>query len=190
MKIYSFRDIAPRIHPSAFIFDNAVIIGDVEIGANVNIWPGVVIRGDKAPIVIKAGSNIQEGAVLHADPGFALTIEEDVTVGHAVVLHGCKIGRNTVIGIGAIVLNGAQVPPDSLVTAGTLVSAGPNLSARSLISGNPARVLMELSESDVVAHKETAQEYRELADVYRDELRQLDVSLAPTSDGGTQIWSR
>ena len=111
-------------------------------------------------------------------------------MGHAVVLHGCKIGRNAVIGIGAIVLNGAQVPPDSLVTAGALVSAGPNLPARSLISGNPARVLMALSESDVAAHKETAQEYRELADVYRDELRQLDVSPAPTSDVGMQIWSR
>jgi carbonic anhydrase/acetyltransferase-like protein (isoleucine patch superfamily) len=190
MRIYSFRGVAPRIHPSAYIFDNVIIIGDVEIGENVNIWPGVVIRGDKAPIVIKAGSNIQECAVLHADPGFSLTIEEDVTVGHAAVLHGCRIGRNSVIGIGAIVLNGAQVPSDSLVTAATLVSTGPQLPARSLISGNPARVLMALSESDVVAHKETAQEYRDLSNIYRDELQQLDASESPTFDGISQIWSR
>ncbi len=174
MTIYSFQDRAPRIHPSAYISDDAIIIGDVEIGANVNVWPGVVIRGDKAPIVVRAGSNIQEGAVLHADPGYALTIEEDVTVGHGVILHGCTIGRNSVIGIGAIVLNGAQVPPDSLVTAGTLVSAGSKLPPRSLLSGNPARVLMTLSESDVLAHRDTAQEYRDLADAYRTGLQVMD----------------
>lgn len=184
MKIYSFRGLAPRIHPSAYIFDDAVIIGDVEIGANVSVWPNVVIRGDKAPIVVKAGSNIQEGAVLHADPGLPLTIEEDVTIGHGAILHGCTIGRNSVIGIGAIVLNGAQVQPDSLVTAGTLVSAGPNPPPRSLISGNPARVLMALSESDVLAHRETAQEYRDLADAYRTGLKVVDAGVSyPAATG-------
>lgn len=176
MKLYSFRGQTPRIHPSAYIFEDAVIIGDVEIGAHVSVWPGVVIRGDKAPIVIEPGSNIQERAVLHADPGFALSIGEDVTVGHGVILHGCTIGRNSVIGIGAVVLNGAQVPPDSMVTAGTLVSAGPNPPPRSLISGNPARVLMALSESDVLAHRDTAQEYRDLAAAYRTGLQPAEAT--------------
>lgn len=173
MKIYNFQGHSPRIHPSAYIFDDAVIIGDVEIGPHVSIWPGVVIRGDKAPIVVQAGSNIQERAVLHADPGFPLHVAENVTVGHGVVLHGCTIGDNSVIGIGAVVLNGARVAANSMVTATSLVSAGPNPPAGSLISGNPARVLMTLSESDLQNLRETAKEYRALAEAYRRELGTL-----------------
>jgi phenylacetic acid degradation protein len=103
-------------------------------------------------------------------------------VGHGVILHGCTIGRNSVIGIGAVVLNGAQVPPDSLVTAGALVSAGPKPPPRSLISGNPARVLMALSESDVLAHRDTAQEYRELAAAYRIGLRPVEATAPCPAD--------
>lgn len=173
MKLFSFQGHQPRIHPSAYIFEDAVIIGDVEIGPGVSIWPGVTIRGDKARIVIGAGSNIQEHAMLHADPGFPLTVGENVTIGHGVMLHGCDIGKNTVIGIGAILLNGSKVDADSLVTAGSLLSAGPQFTAGSLISGNPARVLMTLSPSDIQGLRDTAKEYQDLAEAYRHKLHPL-----------------
>lgn len=167
MTIYSFQGCTPRIHPSAYVSNDAVIIGDVEIGPNVSVWPGVTIRGDKAPIVVKAGSNIQEHAMLHADPGYPLTIAENVTIGHGVMLHGCTVGTNCVIGIGAILLNGARVDADSMVTAGAIVGAGPNFPCGSLISGNPARVLMALSRSDIQGLRDTAIEYQQLASAYR-----------------------
>lgn len=167
MTIYSFQGRSPRIHPSAYVFDDAVIIGDVEIGPQVSIWPGVTIRGDKAPIMIKAGSNIQEHAMLHGDPGYPLIISENVTIGHGVMLHGCTVGANSVVGIGAILLNGARVGADSMVTAGTMLSAGPNFPSGSLISGSPAKVLMALSHSDIQGLRDTAIEYQELAAAYR-----------------------
>jgi carbonic anhydrase/acetyltransferase-like protein (isoleucine patch superfamily) len=167
MTIYSFQGRSPRIHPSAYVFDDAVIIGDVEIGPLVSVWPGVTIRGDKAPITIKAGSNIQEHAMLHADPGYPLTIAENVTIGHGVMLHGCTVGANSVVGIGAILLNGAHVGADCMVTAGAMLGAGPNFPSGSLISGSPAKVLVALSHSDIQGLRDTATEYQELAAAYR-----------------------
>ena len=173
MKIYAFEGHVPRIHPSAYVFEDAVIIGDVEIGPGASIWPGVSIRGDKAPIRVGAGSNVQEHAMLHADPGSPLTVGDNVTIGHGVMLHGCDIGANSVIGIGAILLNGAQVAADSLVTAGSQLGAGPSFPAGSLIAGSPARVLMPLSASDIQGLRDTAKEYQDLAEAYRRGLRPL-----------------
>src|SRR5437899_1358952 len=104
MKSYTFKGVAPRIHPMAYVFDGVVVIGDVEIERNVSIWPGVTIRGDKAKIVIREGSNVQEHSVLHADPGYPLVIDTNVTIGHRAVLHGCTVGSHTVVGIGAVLL--------------------------------------------------------------------------------------
>ncbi len=170
MKCYTFKGVAPQIHPSAYIFDDVVIIGDVHIEKNVSIWPGVIIRGDKERIVIKEGSNVQEHSVLHADPGVPLVIERNATIGHSVVLHGCTVGSHTVVGIGAILLNGAQVEENCLITAGAILSAGPRFPSGSLISGSPAKVLMSLSESDIQNLRDTAIEYQDLAAKYRENL--------------------
>lgn len=175
MKTYAVRGMSPRIHPEAYVFDDVVIIGDVLIEKNVSIWPGVTIRGDKEKIVIKEGSNVQERAVLHADPGFPLVVETNATIGHNVVLHGCTVGAYTTVGIGAILLNGSYVGANSLVTAGSIVSAGPRFAAGSLISGSPAKVLMSLSESDIRNLMDTAKEYQDLATAYRESLVQLHV---------------
>ncbi|MBR8221961.1 gamma carbonic anhydrase family protein [Burkholderia ambifaria] len=169
MKTYSFNGVSPQIHPDAWVFEDAVIIGDVQIGPNVSIWPSVIIRGDKERIVIGAASNVQERAVLHADPGFPLVIGEGVTVGHCAVLHGCTVGTYSVIGIGAILLNGVRVGDSCLVTAGALLSAGPAYASGSMIAGSPARVLINLSDSDIRNLKDTAVEYQELAALYRRE---------------------
>lgn len=187
MKLFAFQGLRPRIHPDAYVFENAVIIGDVEIGPGVSIWPGVTIRGDKAPIVIGAGTNIQEHAMLHADPGYPLRLGENVTIGHGVMLHGCDVGAHSVIGIGAILLNGSKVGSCSLVAAGSQLGAGPRLAENSLISGNPARVLMTLDISDIEGLRDTAKEYQDLAKAYRRELRPLrsdEIGLESRSAGG------
>ncbi|RJG06516.1 gamma carbonic anhydrase family protein [Noviherbaspirillum cavernae] len=170
MKTYAFKGIAPQIHPSAYVFDDAIIIGDVLIEKNVSIWPGVTIRGDKEKIVIREGANIQEHSVLHADPGYPLVIERNATIGHGVVLHGCTVGAHTVVGIGAILLNGAQVGDDCMITAGSMLSSGPRFPSGSLLSGSPAKVLMSLSESDIRNLRDTAIEYQDLAAEYRENL--------------------
>lgn len=167
MKIYSFRDVRPRIHPSVYAFENVVVIGDVEIDADVSLWPGVTIRGDKGGVRIGAGSNIQDHAMLHSDPDQPLSLGRDVTIAHGALLHGCSIGAGSVIGIGAILLNGVSVGESSRVSAGAILGAGPLFPPRSLIAGTPASVLMTLSESDVAVLDETAAEYRDLAEQYR-----------------------
>jgi len=173
MKVYKFKGMSPNIHPESYIFDDVVIIGDVVIEKNVSIWPGVTIRGDKAPIIIREGSNIQEHAVLHADPGYPLVVEKNVTIGHGVLLHGCVIGENSVIGIGASLLNGSSVPTNSMVTAGSMLSAGPKFEANSMISGSPGKKLMSLSESDIQHLKYTALEYQELSVDYQNHLEKI-----------------
>ncbi|BET27129.1 carbonic anhydrase/acetyltransferase-like protein (isoleucine patch superfamily) [Limnobacter thiooxidans] len=167
MKSYTYKNISPQIHPDAYVFDDVVIVGDVVIEKNVSIWPGVTIRGDKEKIIIREGSNIQEHSVLHADPGFPLTIEPNATIGHGVVLHGCTVGAHTVVGIRAVLLNGVRVSENCLITAGSILSAGPRFPAGSLIAGTPAKVLMALSESDIQNLKDTAIEYQDLAQEYR-----------------------
>ncbi len=169
MSLYKYKNFSPKIDESALVFPNATLIGDVSIGKNAGIWPGVTIRGDKERIVIKDGSNIQEHCVLHADPGFPLTVHENATIGHNVVLHGCTIGSHTVVGIGSIILNGVIVGDNCLITAGSILSLGPTYPANSLISGSPAKVIMKMSESDVQNLKDTAIEYMELAKEYKDQ---------------------
>ncbi|TAL54809.1 gamma carbonic anhydrase family protein [Pandoraea sp.] len=148
MPIYKLGDNVPQIHESAFVADTATIIGKVTLAENTSIWPSAVARGDNEPISIGAGSNVQDGSVLHTDPGFALTIGENVTVGHQVMLHGCTIGDGALIGIQAVVLNGAVIGKNCLVGAGALVTEGKIFPDNSLILGSPAKVVRQLTEDD------------------------------------------
>lgn len=131
-----------------FVAHNATVIGRVSIAEDVGIWFNAVIRGDNEPIRIGARSNIQEGCVLHVDPGFPLDIGEDVTVGHMVMLHGCTIGSGALIGIGAIVLNGAKIGEGSLIGAGSLIPEGKVIPPNSVVFGSPGKVVREVSEKD------------------------------------------
>jgi carbonic anhydrase/acetyltransferase-like protein (isoleucine patch superfamily) len=176
MRTYSFQGVSPRIHPSVWAFDGVVVVGDVEIGADVSLWPGVTIRGDKGGIRIGAGSNIQDHAMLHSDPEYPLVLGENVTVAHGALLHGCSVGAGSVIGIGAVLLNGVSVGSSSRVSAGVVLGAGPVYPPRSLIAGSPASVLMTLSDSDVAVLDATAVEYRELAAQYRTDLRPVEAA--------------
>ncbi|MEQ1647205.1 MAG: gamma carbonic anhydrase family protein [Hyphomicrobiaceae bacterium] len=132
-----------------WVADNAVVLGDVTIEEDASVWFNVVVRGDNERITIGARSNIQDGCVLHTDPGFPMVIGPDVTVGHMAMLHGCTIGAGALIGIGAIILNGAKIGEGALVGAGALVGEGKVIPPRSLVLGSPGKVVRELRDEDV-----------------------------------------
>jgi carbonic anhydrase/acetyltransferase-like protein (isoleucine patch superfamily) len=161
MPLYAFKDRRPTRHPDAWVAPSADVIGDVRLAEGVSVWFGAVIRGDNTPIPIGARSNVQEGAMLHSDPGAPLTVGEDCTIGHHAILHGCTIGDRVLIGMGAIVLNRAVIPDDCIVGAGALVTEGKTFPPRSLIVGSPARAVRELDDAAVAALKMSAAHYVE-----------------------------
>lgn len=132
-----------------WIAPTATLIGNIVLAEDASVWFGAVLRGDNERISIGPRSNIQDGAVLHTDPGFPLGVESDCTIGHMAILHGCRIGRGSLVGIGAIVLNGAVIGEECLVGAGTLIAEGKSFPTRSLILGQPGRVVRTLTDEDV-----------------------------------------
>jgi carbonic anhydrase/acetyltransferase-like protein (isoleucine patch superfamily) len=132
-----------------WVADNAVVLGQVTIEEDVSIWFNTVVRGDNEAIVIGARSNVQDGCVLHTDPGFPLVIEPEATIGHMVMLHGCRIGRGALIGIGAIVLNGAKIGEDCLIGAGALIGEGKEIPPRSVVFGSPGKVIREVRPAEL-----------------------------------------
>ena len=159
MAIYEIDGLVPQIADSAWVADNAQVMGDVMLGAEVGIWFGVVIRGDTDRIRIGARTNIQDLSVLHADLGKPLTIGSGVTVGHKAMLHGCTIGDDSLIGIGAVVLNGAVIGKGCLVGAGALVTEGKEFPDGSMIIGSPAKVVRELSPEQQQGLRRSADHY-------------------------------
>ena len=151
----------PRIHPEAWVAGSAVVIGDVQLAAGASLWPTAVARGDVCPIVVGAGSNVQDGAVLHGDPGQPVTIGADVTIGHRAVVHGATLEDGCLIGIGAVVLNGVTVGTGALVAAGSVVTK--TVPPRALVMGAPAQVKRELSDEQAAEQREHARRYRQLA---------------------------
>ena len=159
MAIYELDGTAPRISDSAWVADSAQVMGNVELADDVSIWFGVVIRGDTETIRIGRRTNIQDMSVLHADIGMPLTLGEDVTVGHQVMLHGCTIGDGSLIGIGAVVLNGAKIGKNCLVGAGSLVTEGKEFPDGSMILGSPAKVVRQLTPEQLQGLRLGAQFY-------------------------------
>jgi carbonic anhydrase/acetyltransferase-like protein (isoleucine patch superfamily) len=149
MAVYRLGDKTPQLADPVYIAEEATVIGMVTIGARASVWAGAVARGDNETIAIGADSNIQEGAVLHADPGWPLTIGARVTVGHQAMLHGCTIGDGTLVGIQAVVLNGAVIGRHCLIGAGAVVTEKKSFADRSLILGAPAKAARALSDEEV-----------------------------------------
>jgi carbonic anhydrase/acetyltransferase-like protein (isoleucine patch superfamily) len=168
--IYKLGDAAPTIHESVFVADSATIIGNVSIAEDASVWFGTTLRGDNEPITIGARTNIQEGSVLHADPGFPLTLEDNVTVGHQAMLHGCTVKAGSLVGIQAVVMNGAVIGRHCLVGAGALVTEGKVFPDNSLILGAPAKVVRELSEAEIAGLKRTADGYATRRDYFKAQL--------------------
>lgn len=165
--IKTFQNIAPKIHESAFIAENAVIIGDVEIGEQASVWYNCVLRGDVNYIRIGARSNIQDGTIIHVSRhDFPTVVEEEVTVGHSVTLHGCYVEMGSLIGIGATVLDGARIGKYSLIAAGSLVTPNTIIPERSFVLGSPARVKRELSDEEIENVQKFWQNYITLTEMY------------------------
>jgi carbonic anhydrase/acetyltransferase-like protein (isoleucine patch superfamily) len=173
MAIYSLGDDSPRIADSAWVADSAQVIGRVALAEDANIWFGAVLRGDNEWISIGRGSNIQDGSVLHTDMGSPLTVGENVTVGHQVMLHGCTIGDGSLIGIQAVVLNGAKIGRNCLVGAGALVTEGKEFPDGSLIMGSPAKVVKPVSPEQLARMRSGAGHYIENVQRYRDGLKKI-----------------
>ncbi|MFW9621509.1 MAG: gamma carbonic anhydrase family protein [Macromonas sp.] len=159
MTIYQLDEHTPQVHPTAFVADSAQVVGRVTLGAGSSVWFNTVIRADNEPMTIGAGSNIQDGSVLHSDTGFPLSVGERVTVGHQVVLHGCTVGDESLIGIGAVVLNGAKIGKHCLVGAGSLVTEGKEFPDGSMILGSPAKVVRQLTPEQIDGLRRSAQHY-------------------------------
>lgn len=173
MAIYELDGVAPRMADSAWVADNAQVMGDVALGEGASVWFGATVRGDTETITIGEGSNVQDGSVLHADHGFPLTIGARVTVGHQVMLHGCTIGDESLIGIGAVVLNGARIGRHCLVGAGSLVTEGKEFPDGSMILGRPAKVVRELTPEQIDGLRMSAAHYVENARRYRQGLKKI-----------------
>jgi len=164
-----FNGAIPSVDPTAWLAPSATVIGAVTIGPGTGVYFGAVVRGDKSRIVVGAGSNLQDGVVVHADPGFPATIGSGVSVGHAAVLHGCTIEDDCLIGMGAIVLNGAVVGAGSMIAAGAVVLEGATIPPGSLVAGVPGKVRRELSAAERAGVAQNATGYVDLTAAYRDE---------------------
>ena len=175
MAVYNLGDIAPEL-PSEdeyWIAPTAAVMGNVILKKNASVWFGATLRGDNDPIVIGENSNIQDGSVLHTDAGSPLTIGRDVTVGHMVMLHGCTIGDNSLVGIGSIILNGAKVEKNCLIGANCLITEGKEIPDNSLVMGAPGKVIREVSEGQARVLTASAHHYVENWKRYRRELREV-----------------
>jgi carbonic anhydrase/acetyltransferase-like protein (isoleucine patch superfamily) len=174
MAVYRLGSKVPRVPPSAFVAEDACVIGEVVIGERSSVWPGASIRGDNVAITVGDDSNVQEGAVLHADPSVPLVVGNRVSIGHQAMLHGCTVGDGSLIGIQAIVMNNAVIGRDSLVGAGSIVTEGKSFPDGSLIIGTPARVLRPLSEDEIAGMHANAADYGAKAAQYKVDLQRID----------------
>ena len=170
MPVRSLGDRHPQIDTTAYIADGAQLVGDVVLGPGTSVWFNAVLRGDTERISVGTGSNVQDGAILHADPGYPCTVGAGVVTGHGAILHGCQSGDDCLIGMGATILNGARIAPGSIVAAGAVVPEGKEFPPRSLIMGVPAKLVRETTAQDLDLIGAGAHHYQERARLYRAEL--------------------
>jgi carbonic anhydrase/acetyltransferase-like protein (isoleucine patch superfamily) len=173
MTIYALAGMAPQIDPTAWVAPDANVIGNVVLAAKSSVWFGCTIRGDNETITVGAGSNVQENCVFHTDPGCPLTIGENCTIGHKVMLHGCTIGDNSLIGMGATVLNGAVIGRNCLIGAGALITENKVIPDGSLVMGAPGKVVRSLDETAIAGLTRSAEHYQQNAARFASDLKAL-----------------
>ncbi len=177
---YSFEDHQVELRGSEhYVAHNATLIGRVVLEDRASVWFNAVLRGDNEPIVIGEGSNVQDGSVLHTDPGFPLTLGRGVTVGHMVMLHGCTVGDNSLIGIKSVVLNGARIGRNCLIGANSLITEGKVIPDNSVVMGSPGRVVKQLDAAGIESLRAPAQSYVDKIRRYRETCRRQDDSAEP-----------
>jgi len=166
--IVNYKDSKPKINKEASVFPSAVVAGDVTLDAKVNIWYNATVRGDMAPVWIKENTNIQDNAVVHTNTDLPTTIGRNVTVGHSAIVHAATVEDNALIGMGSIILDGAVIGEGSLVGAGAVVPPGKKVPPKSLVVGNPMKVVRELSLEEQEGIKQNAMEYLHLTANYEE----------------------
>lgn len=173
MELWEFDGRSPELPEdgSAWIAAGAQLIGAVRLAAEVSIWFNAVLRADNDVISVGAGSNVQDGAVLHVDPGFPVEIGTGITIGHKALIHGCTIGDHSLIGMGAVVMNGARIGEECLIGAGALIPEGREIPPRSLVLGQPGKVIRSLDEDAIAMLRQAADHYRMRAREYQSKLR-------------------
>ena len=174
--VYEFDGVRPVVHPSAYVHPTAVLIGDVIVGARCYVGPAACLRGDFGQLVLEDGVNVQDTCVMHSFPGRASVVEADGHIGHGAILHGCRIGRNVLVGMNAIVMDNAVIGESSLVAALSFVKKGMVVPPRSMVSGIPARVVRTLTDDEVFWKSEGTTEYQRLAAVSLRTLRAVEAS--------------
>lgn len=173
MPAYTLADRRPDIDPQSWIAPDATVVGTVAVRRDASVWFGCVLRGDNDWITIGEGSNVQDGSVLHTDPGIPLTLGRNVTVGHQVMLHGCTVGEGALIGIKSVILNRAQIGAHCLIGANTLIAEGKVIPERSLVMGSPGKVVRQLSDEEVARLQASAAHYVANWQRYARDLRAL-----------------
>ena len=173
MSLYALDDIAPEVAADAWVAPGCYVVGNVVVEDKASVWFGSTLRGDNERITIGAGSNVQENCVLHTDMGFPLTIGADCTIGHKAMLHGCTLGDNTLIGMGATVLNGAVIGKNCLIGAGALITEGKVIPDGSLVMGVPGKVVRMLDDDAIAGLRLSAEHYQENAARFTRDLRPL-----------------
>ena len=172
---YALGDVKVQTEGDEYwIAPNAVVIGDVRLKRNASIWWNCLVRGDSETITIGENVNVQDGSVLHADPGYPLTLEKDVSIGHMVMLHGCTVGEGSLIGIGSIILNGTKIGKHCLIGANTLIGENKEIPDGSMVLGSPGRVVKQLTEEQQANLKKIADHYVENHQRYRRDLKPMD----------------
>ena len=171
--IYTLDTRVPTLAPDSWVADNAALIGSVTLESKANVWFNCVLRGDNDDLIVGENSNVQDGSVLHTDPGIKLRIGRDCTIGHLVMLHGCEIGDNTLVGIKSVILNRAKIGKNSIVGANSLVTEGKQFPDNVMLMGAPAKVVRELTPQEIQMIKFTSQLYVKNAQRYREKLKPL-----------------
>lgn len=173
MPVYALGDRRPELADDHWIAENAVVLGTVRLLAGASVWWNAVLRGDNDWITVGERSNVQDGSVLHTDAGVPLTIGADVTVGHLVMLHGCTIGDNTLVGIGSVILNGARIGRNCIIGANTLIPENKEIPDNSLVMGSPGKVVREIGEDHAAMIRHGAAHYVDNYRRYRDRLERI-----------------
>ena len=173
MTLYALADLSPTVDADAWVAPDANVIGNVMLEAGSSVWFGCTLRGDNELIKVGKGSNVQENCVFHTDPGCPLTIGENCTIGHKVMLHGCTIGDNSLVGMGATILNGAKIGKNCLIGAGALITEGKVIPDGSLVMGAPGKVVRELDAAAIKGLEASALHYQDNMRRFRDTMTKV-----------------
>jgi phenylacetic acid degradation protein len=188
MPVYEINGVRPVVHPTAYVHPTAVLIGDVIVGPRCYVAPLASLRGDFGRLILEEGANVQDTCVMHGFPGADTVVEKDGHIGHGAVLHGCRIGRNTLVGMNAVVMDNAVVGPESIVAACAFVKAGMEIPARSMVVGTPAKVVRQVSDQELTWKIGGTEQYQELSVRSMQTMREVEPDTEAAPDRPRMQW--